>query len=42
MLHVHIYLDDSEAEMLQKVKGKVTWKELLVLGAEKEEADDDN
>jgi len=30
MLHVHIYLDPDEAERLQKIKGDMTWKELLM------------
>ena len=31
MLHVHIYLDDSEVKELLKVKGKKSWKEVLMM-----------
>jgi len=39
MLHVHIYLDDSEVKELLKVKGKKSWKEVLMMSM-RGEADD--
>lgn len=33
--HVHVTIDDKEHEELNKNKGKLSWKEVLIKGANK-------